>query len=308
MLLNVCCYSLHYTMSKLLSENYFIKETFQILCLGVFFTPYGYFNIRRTKQTPLFFCKQSLKSNCLLLIRVILAISTDVFPMIAFQNLRPSAVVTIMYTYPVWAILFGNLYFKKCFKLIDVFVSISCIGGVALIMKPFSESDEEDNILGFILSLAASISFGILPITNKLTQETFSSNYLIFCTGIASLLCSPCFYLVQEHNENFNIYSLSYLFLYGFSGVIGFGALILATAVGNIDKIISLEYLIIILNFITSIFVFGQEIDWYDCLGAALIIGSNVYKVSFVTETEEGADPPQAGLELEDEKDLIEVN
>ena len=308
MLVNICCYSIHYTVSKLLSEKYKVKESSQILCLAIFFSIYGYFQIRTTKQTPLYFCRQSAKNNLFLGARVLLALCTDAFPLIALQHLRQGACITIMYLYPVWAIFFNNIYFKKCLKLIDVFVSIACIGGVILIMKPFDKPEKTDSLLGFLMANAAAAAWGLMPISNKLTQETFSSNYLIFCTGVTLFFAFPVFYYFEHHEENIYWVSVSLLAVFGGSGVLGFWLFLIATAVGNIEKIISMEYLVVILNFISSVFLFKEKIDWYDFIGAALIISSNVYKVTFINIAEENADPPQVGQEQDEKIDFITVN
>lgn len=281
MLLNVVFFSVHFSLTKYLSEILAIKLDHQLLCLGLIFTPFAFMRVRRNNESALVVFHQDSSTILFVCVRIALSTATDILPIIALNHIRENSGITVIYIYPLWAIIFNNIYNKRCLEWMDVVVSITCFAGVCCIMKPFSEINKDDSYLGFLLCLATGICFGLLPIFNKRMTELFSTDILMLYVGITNLILSPIVYLCSSHNEIYSLFSIFILVLYGLCGFLGLYTFLAAVSVGNIDKIMTLEYLVIVLAFFFSLFLFNESIDYLDILGAVLITVVNILKVFY---------------------------
>ena len=234
MILNVFFYSIHFTISKYLSTFYNIKTDFQLLSIALTFSPYTYFRIKNASQSPMIALQQDATMSVFLGFRVLLSMATDIFPIMAFQHIRENTGVTLMYLYPLWTIIFNNIYMRKCFELIDLGVAFGCLIGVCMIMKPFGESNENDTIFGFLMATATGICFGLLPIFNKITMTVFSPDVMLFFVGLSNLCLFPVVYMISEHEEVFTLASITLLAFFGICGFLGLYMFILATSVQHI--------------------------------------------------------------------------
>lgn len=105
--------------------------------------------------------------------------STFVTYNLAVKFTSISIATVLMFTAPLWVVLFSTLFLKEEFNKFKLIAMISMLFGNLLICKVFFVSFEQLNLLGIFIGVFCGLSFSLQGIFAKISADKFDQDVLI---------------------------------------------------------------------------------------------------------------------------------
>ncbi len=239
----------------------FLRTLFAAILLGV------YFFIFRKKLVPLKYEKGKLVFFGAIHGFIILGY------FIAIQYLSISSAVLLLYSAPIWMIIFSHFILKEKIRDRTIFALIISIIGVIFVLNP-QNIFVSGNLIGSLAALISGVGFGLVYVLSK-TFKKYDKVSLTFWQNLIAIpfLIPVLFFKIPQYNLNSLIISISLGLLTVFAFILVFKGLSKVSA-QSAGVVVLLE---IIFPIILA-FIFFKEIPSnYSIVGGVLIlIGSYI--------------------------------
>ena len=204
---------------------------------------------------------------------------TVFFSYISVSQLRVNSFTSILYLYPIFGALLSSLITNEAITSENVYKSIINFGGVLLITRPFSIS-EDDSYIGFLNATIGMLLWAVMPVTSNLSQKAFDIGVVYFISGIINVCLNYFLLLPFESKHDLSFWSyVCFLALGVFRclGVICFDALCKCS---DLVVVLPFEYVIFVYTLSFDFFLFGVSVGRWDVLGVLLILVANFYPLA----------------------------
>jgi drug/metabolite transporter (DMT)-like permease len=211
----------------------------------------------------------------LLLIASVLNAVRLFFYFIGFLNAPIGNAIMILYTWPVFAVIFSRIFLKEPLPFWNRLLLVGAMAGIILIYsdKPFSLNDEV--FWGMSAMLISAVLYAVTVIIFK--KESLKYNHLqivFFQNLVGAVLFLPFF--VMDFNL-LTLHNASVASLYAFAvGVVGFGLFFFSLKRIKASNASFLAYIEVPSAVLFGVFLFHEVLSWNEILGGAMIIGASL--------------------------------
>lgn len=226
--------------------------------------------------------------------RSFLAVFSTPFTIVSLKYLSISEVYSIFYIYPAIIVFFYFITGKEKIYLLDYLCLISCFVGVLFIVKPifmktwfegiidFSVSNKYSNVnsnlrLGlFLLVISAAIIKASEDIIVKNTGKSVHPFLYVICYVILGIVFFPLLVFIFDINiVTLNLNSKILMIFISITCVIYIYFMALGFQNENAGRVSMINYLQVVLMFLTDLFYFGKPPMMADFIGTFLILSLN---------------------------------
>ena len=179
------------------------------------------------------------------------------------------------FTSPIWVILLGYLFLRENLTKQKIFIGFLGLVGVLIIARPNFMLIN----IGVVAAAAAAIGFAATAImTRKLTIRNSLTNILFHLTGlqiIFSLICAG-----YDNQIRFPVeITIPWLFIIGLTGLSAHFCLTKSLTLAPASIVMPIDFARLPLIVLIGVLFYGESIDIYLFLGAALILIANYLNV-----------------------------
>ena len=198
------------------------------------------------------------------------------FYFIGFLNAPIGNAVIILYTYPVFAVLFSYFFLKEPFPFINVMLLVLAMAGVVLVFsdKPIHFGNEV--FLGMAAMLLSAALNAAMVVIFKHQSPKFSPPQIVFFQNLVGALCFLPFFIAGI--DQVTLHKFSVVSLYAvLAGVIGFWMFFYALKRVFASTASFLSYIEVISAVLFGIFLFNEVLTWNEISGGIMIIMASVF-------------------------------
>jgi drug/metabolite transporter (DMT)-like permease len=179
-------------------------------------------------------------------------------------------VISLEFTMPIWtAILAVSFLGERMGLWKNVAVALGLVG-VVVIVRPFAGAISA----GQLIALAASVGFAVSVIMVKVLTRTDRVAVILFWMLIIQSLLGlgPALYVWQTPS----LYVWGWLLVIAFCGTYAHYCMTHALLHADATVVVPMDFLRVPLAALTGWLVYGEKVDLFTVLGAALILGGNL--------------------------------
>lgn len=203
----------------------------------------------------------------------------NLFMFRAIERTSIATTVALMYTSPIFVMVFSRFLFQEKFTKSKLAALVFCIVGVALTVTGGDLREFDFNFIGILYGLATGICYGIMNVLSKILEDKYSQlTMLTYTLGFAFIFSLSFSNPLVVFQVPFNIWLWLSIFILGaFATALSYLLFITGLAYGvessKASIIISLE---VPVSVIGSYFIFGQDVGGLKVLGIVLVLLSIV--------------------------------
>lgn len=199
-----------------------------------------------------------------------------------------SVAVVLMMMSPLWVGLIGQIMMGEKFKFYQLVLNFVSLVGVIFILKPsifFENPDLEIDInqtssnfyyaLGVLLALSTSIISACVFVTIRQLKNRTNPIVIVFYFNFFNAIYSGVG-LFYEKSINLNATELFYLIIIGISGLTSQISRSRALFLEKAFILSVVDYSQIIFGYLSDIFIFKNDLDFFCTVGCALIVCSTI--------------------------------
>jgi len=201
---------------------------------------------------------------------------------LALKLMSYSKYMSLAYVYPMLTQIAAYFMIHEKLTIYDILSCISSFCGVIIISTHYNPSSNKNTVeprWAFIVPLGAAVFWALGDVYQRKIKSHIHAivspiyQYLIsgsFLVGVAFISDS----IKQEHTH-YGVREFVLLFLVGAFGVAGTGFYALAFQKEKAGRLSALNYLSVPYALLSDYFIFHEVINWYNILGAFLIISGS---------------------------------
>ena len=184
--------------------------------------------------------------------------------------------VIMLYTWPIFAAIFGFLILGEALTLRKVLLLIVAFCGILLVSLNYEFSTSSLDLLGMASMIFAGMIYAITVVIFKKESTKFTRNETIFYQNlIGTFIFLPFLFMNDPFPSAIKLVGASF---YGFwIGILGFGLFFTALKKTTASTASFLSYFEVLFAILYGFFFFEEPITWNMILGGALIIGSSAF-------------------------------
>ncbi|XP_071823420.1 solute carrier family 35 member G1-like [Apostichopus japonicus] len=201
----------------------------------------------------------------------------------AFQNMPPADVIAIMYGCVVFIALFGRVFLKEPFGLLECFLIVLTMAGVILIMRPpfiFGgyPQGQQPRVLPALAALCASIMISLQAICMRLLGKENTHPFKICLYFAISLTLFIAIFIPIRGNPLFPQCYQTLLLTVG-AGVLAFMSFLMIAYAISMETAVYVSMIcaseVYVVLFLDLIF-FHAKPSWLSMVGTVLVVGSSI--------------------------------
>lgn len=210
----------------------------------------------------------------LLIIASFLNVIRLVFYFIGFLNAPIGNAIIILYTWPIFAVLFSRLYLLEPLPLRNLLLLFLAFSGIVLVHLDKEISLSNDEFVGTMSMLVSSLFYAITVVIFKKESPAHSNWSIVFHQNfVGALIFAMVFLFFPEKPDwDMSLIAILYAFLVG---VIGFGLFFSALKEVKASNASLMAYIEVVSAVIFGIIFFNEALTWNVIAGGILIIGSS---------------------------------
>jgi len=206
-----------------------------------------------------------------------------IFIFTSFSRLPLGDSTTIVFSSPVFVMIFSICILKERCGLFRVGAGASLLGGVVLIAKPpiiFGSSDdgEEDtyDLIGYVLVCLACLMSALGIVLTKKISKKVEKTVILFYLGLASAICGVIGLFSVGNPGVPPLWEWGLALAIGLLGLVQQYCLIYAVTLESPSRVTIVRQMQIILAYIVQAVMFHVMPSYTDILGASLVLGTVV--------------------------------
>jgi drug/metabolite transporter (DMT)-like permease len=197
---------------------------------------------------------------------------------IAFKDLPAGTAISLLYTYPIFNLLAGVLFFGESISLLSIVLILVAFAGTYLIATSHQEEKKKDDtyhkgVLMGILAAMTEMCFFIFVRSNKKAQQSpFYAISQLYPFGLLALIGYGLF-----HTNIVDTAPINWLYLLGFNAILGFtGHIARFYGISNVPTIVFalLSFIGVIGGYVWGLLFTDDKPTLQAVLGGGCIAGS----------------------------------
>lgn len=198
------------------------------------------------------------------------------FYFIGFLNAPIGNAVIILYTWPIFAVLFSHFFLGEPLPGLNKLMLIFAMGGIVLVFVDKPISFENEVVLGMLAMLFSASLNAASVVLFKHQSPKFSSPQIVFFQNfIGALLFLPFLIAGFEH---LTIHKTTVASVYAvLVGVIGYGLFFFALKSVKASTASFLTYIEVISGILFGVLLFNEVLSWNEIAGGVIIIMASVF-------------------------------
>jgi drug/metabolite transporter (DMT)-like permease len=179
-------------------------------------------------------------------------------------------VVSLEFTMPIWTAILAVTFLGERMGLWkNIAVALGLVG-VVIIVRPFNGTIS----VGQLIALGASVGFAVSVIMVKVLTRTDRVAAILFWMMIIQSIMGlgPAFFVWQAPS----LHVWSWLIVIAFCGTYSHYCMTRALLHADATVVVPMDFLRVPLAAVTGWLVYGERVDLFTVLGAALILGGNL--------------------------------
>jgi len=218
-----------------------------------------------------------------------------IFIFTSFSRLPLGDSTTIVFSSPVFVMIFSICILKERCGLFRVGAGASLLGGVVLIAKPpiiFGSFDngEEDtyDLIGYVLVCLACLMSALGIVLTKKISKKVEKTVILFYLGLASAICGVIGLFSVGNPGVPPLWEWGLALAIGLLGLVQQYCLIYAVTLESPSRVTIVRQMQIILAYIVQAVMFHVMPSYTDILGASLVLGT-VVTITFEKQISSGS-------------------
>lgn len=189
-------------------------------------------------------------------------------------------VFSLEFTAPIWVMILSPLFLGEPFRKIGVLCAALGFVGVLIVARPTPETLN----LGVLAAALAAIAFAFSAIfTRKLTRTEPILRILFYLTTLQAIFGAVC----AGYDLDFALPTLNglpWLVLIGCAGLLAHFCLTTALSIAPATIVIPIDFTRLPIIAVVAMFLYGEALDIWVFVGAALIFAANWLNISSSTK------------------------
>ena len=211
----------------------------------------------------------------LLLIASVINAVRLLFYFIGFLNAPIGNAIMILYTWPVFAVIFSHLFLKEPLPILNKWLLVAALAGIVLIYsdKPMGFGNEV--FWGMSAMLLSALLYSTTVIIFKKESVKYDHLQIVFFQNlVGAVLFLP--FLVMGFDA-LTLHKASVASFYAFAvGIVGFGLFFFSLRRIRASNASFLAYIEVPSAVLFGVFLFHETLSWNEILGGVMIIGASV--------------------------------
>ena len=179
-------------------------------------------------------------------------------------------VVSIEFTMPIWIAIFAATFLGEHLNASRIAAVVLGLIGVVVIVRPATSSVDP----GQLIALAAAFGFGVsVTLMKSLTRTETTIGIIVWMLVIQSVLgFAPALWLWQWPSH----YAWIWIVVVAFGGTFSHYCMARALTYADATVVVPMDFLRVPLSAAAGWLLYGERLDAYTVLGAALILAGNL--------------------------------
>lgn len=183
--------------------------------------------------------------------------------------------VIILYTWPIFATLFGRLILRERIELRNGLLLLLPLAGILLIFSDEPLSLENDDFVGMSSMLLSAVLYALSVIVFKREAGRYSGYETVFFQNlVGSIIFLPFLWLTDFE---LTVVKTGVLLIFGSSiGILAFGLFFSALKKIKAATVSMMSYLEVLFATTYGVLVYHEQLSWNFLLGGSLIIAATL--------------------------------
>mgnify|MGYP000279384716 CR=1 FL=1 len=197
------------------------------------------------------------------------------FYFIGFLEAPIGNAIMILYTWPVFAVVFSHLFLKEALPGINKLLLLMALAGIVLIYSDKPVSLDNGVFWGMSAMLISAVLYASTVVIFKRESHKYTHLQIVFFQNLVGALLFLPFFLGGL--EQLTLHKTSVASGYAFAvGVIGYGLFFFSLKRLKASNASFLTYIEVPAAVLFGVFLFHETLGWNDILGGLLIIAASV--------------------------------
>ncbi|MBS3807276.1 MAG: EamA family transporter [Bacteroidales bacterium] len=211
----------------------------------------------------------------LLLIASVINAVRLLFYFIGFLNAPIGNAIMILYTWPVFAVIFSHIFLKEPLPGLNKLLLVVALAGIVLIYSDKPVGLDNDVFWGMSAMLLSALLYSSTVIIFKKESLKYDHLQIVFFQNlVGAVLFLPFFVLGFDA---LTLHKASVASLYAFAvGIVGFGLFFFSLRRIPASNASFLAYIEVPSAVLFGVFLFHETLTWNEIVGGVMIIGASV--------------------------------
>lgn len=198
------------------------------------------------------------------------------FYFIGFLNAPIGNAIIILYSWPIFAVVFSHFFLGEPLPLVNKLMLILAMSGISFVFADKSFHLGNEVVMGMLAMLFSAALNAASVVLFKHQSSKFSSTQIVFFQNfIGALLFLPFLFIgFDQLTVQKTMISSFYAILVG---VVGYGLFFLSLKKINASTASFLTYIEVVSAVLFGVLLFNEVLSWNEILGGVIIILASVF-------------------------------